>query len=255
VALENLELRGAVDRRAAERDTAAARAHELEAAVQTIAHDLRSPLGAMLGYAELLEDTIPEDSEDAGDARAFARTIIDSGRRMADQIERMLSIYKITNRELVTTRVDLSAIGRAVVDELRPAAHGRQVRFDIEDGLVAHADPVLTHLLVENLLGNALKYTGKETSARIELGRVELGRVGVPDTMSTFYVRDNGDGFDPTDAERLFRPMARLHTDDEFPGTGLGLASVARIVELHGGQVRAEGEKTVGASFFFSLPA
>jgi signal transduction histidine kinase len=112
------------------------------------------------------------------------------------------------------------------------------------------ADPVLTRLMLDNLLGNAVKYTSKKEDAFIRMGRVDRGR-----PLSTFAVRDNGVGFDQVDVAQLFRPLSRLHTEQEFAGTGLGLASVARIVELHGGSIRAEGQRSLGASFFFSLPA
>lgn len=249
VALENLELRGAVVRRSTERDSAAARADELEAAVHTIAHDLRSPLGAILGYAELLEDSLdPADRT----AREFAGTIVEAGRRMAGQIDRMLAIYRITNRPIEPEPVDLTAVGHEVARGLEAQVGDRRVEIGIEDGLQAVADPVLTHLLLENLLGNAVKYTRRTPDARIELTRSSEADAG---PLTTFVVRDNGDGFAPEEADRLFRPMARLHSDADFPGTGLGLASVARIVELHGGRIRAEGEKSVGAAFHFSLPA
>ncbi|SDD42436.1 sensor histidine kinase [Nocardioides lianchengensis] len=251
VALENLELRSAVVRRSAERDSAAARADELEAAVQTIAHDLRSPLGAILGYAELLEDSLsPADREALG----FAQTIAGAGQRMAEQIDRMLAIYRITNRPIEPAPVDLSEIGRDVARSLEPTVADRDVEIRVEDGLHAVADPVLAHMVLENLIGNAVKYTGRTPSARISLERAPVDKIGEPDPLTTFVVRDNGDGFPPDRADRLFRPMSRLHTEGEFPGTGLGLASVARIVELHGGRIRAEGEKSVGAAFYFSLP-
>lgn len=249
VALENLELRSTIVRRSSERDSATARADELESAVHTIAHDLRSPLGAILGYAELLEESVdPEDRV----ARSFARTIVDAGQRMAEQIDRMLAIYRITNRAIAPVPVDLSAIARTVAQGLEAQIGGREVAIRIEDGLRAVADPVLAHLLLENLLGNAVKYTSRTPHAVVSL---ELDPADSADGFRTFVVRDNGDGFAAEDADRLFRPMTRLHTDAEFPGTGLGLASVARIVELHGGRIRAVGEKSVGAAFSFSLPA
>lgn len=252
VALENLELRGAVHRRSSERDAAAARADELESAVHTIAHDLRSPLGAILGYAELLEDSLrPEDRAALG----FAQTILGAGQRMAEQIDRMLAIYRITQRPIEPAPVDLSEIGRDLARSFEPQVRDRDVDIRIEDDLHAVADPVLTHMVLENLIGNAVKYTGRTPQARIELTRARIDRVGSPDPLATFVVRDNGDGFPADQADKLFRPMTRLHTESEFPGTGLGLASVARIVELHGGRIRAEGEKSVGAAFFFSLPA
>lgn len=246
IGLENLELRGQVARRSAERDQFESRTDELEAAIHTVAHDLRSPLGAMIGYAELLEDGSASSPEQA---REFARTIVESGQRMAQQIDRMLALYRVTHQQIEPAPVDLTKIGREVAGRLAAQAPDRQVEVRVDDDLHAIADPVLAHLLVENLMHNAFKYTGKRHDPVIEMRRFDQG-----DPLSTFYVRDNGAGFAATEAHRLFSPMTRLHADSEFPGTGLGLASVARIVELHGGQVRAEGEASRGAAFYFSLP-
>lgn len=246
IGLENLELRGQVARRSAERDQFESRKDELESAIHTIAHDLRSPLGAMTGYAELLADGAATSPEQA---RQFARTIVESGHRMAQQIDRMLALYRVTHEQLAPARVDLSEIGREVAGRLGAQVSGRTIEVEVDDDLHAIADPVLAHLLVENLMSNAFKYTGKRKDAFIEMRRLDKGA-----PLSTFYVRDNGAGFEASEAHRLFSPMTRLHADSEFPGTGLGLASVARIVELHGGQIRAEGEISQGAAFFFSLP-
>lgn len=253
VALENLELRGTLDRRDAEREVMAQRTDELETAIQTIAHDLRSPLGAILGYAELLEDVV-DDPGSSDKARLFLDAIRAAGRRMADQIDTMLALYRITQRPLAPQVVDLSELGRRVVRDLRSRAGDRDVEVVVEEGLTAVADPVLVRLVLENLLGNAFKFTGREARAEIVLESGPLDPRDLPDPFATFVVRDNGDGFAAADAERLFRPMTRLHSAEDFPGTGLGLASVARIVELHGGHVCAEGRESVGASFYFSLP-
>jgi signal transduction histidine kinase len=245
VALENLELRGAILRRSDERDDMAERARELESAIHTLVHDLRSPLGAMMGYAELIADEdLPEEKR-----RDFARTIIEAGDRMREQIEQMLALYRVTNRELEPAPVDLTALARELGAGLAAREPDRVIRIDVEDGLGAVADPALTRMVLENLIGNAVKYSGREPEARIEVALAESG-----DGLDTFLVRDNGAGFDPAETGRLFRPMARLHAESDFPGTGLGLASVARIVERHGGTVRGEGERDVGATFYFSLP-
>lgn len=245
VALENLELRGALVRRSSERDDIASRKSELEAAIHSLVHDLRNPLGVMMGYAQLLEERNPGD----GERTLYARSINDAGEHLMRQIDRMLALYRVTNRPIEPAPLDLSSIGREIADLLRAANRTRTLNFVVEDDLRAVADPVLTRLLLDNLLSNAVKYTGKKPEAQIVLGRHARDAA-----LSTFFVRDNGDGFAAKDAGRLFRPMTRLHSDAEFPGTGLGLASVARIVELHGGRVRAEGEKSVGATFYFSLP-
>ncbi|HEX6244406.1 MAG TPA: GAF domain-containing sensor histidine kinase [Polyangiales bacterium] len=245
VALENLELRGAVTRRSLERDTLATRKQELESAIHSLVHDLRNPLGVMMGFAQILEDS----PGDAAVHELCARSISTSGEQLLRQIDRMLALYRITNRPIQPEPLDLSAIARELADGLRAQNRARSVDFSIQADLRAVADPVLTRLMLDNLLSNAVKYTSKKPAAVIELGRMDRGA-----PLSTFFVKDNGDGFWPNDAHRLFRPMTRLHTDAEFPGTGLGLASVARIVELHGGQIHAEGKKHEGATFYFTLP-
>lgn len=236
VALENLELRGAVARRESERD-------ELELAIHSLAHDLRNPVVAMMGYAELIE---MDAAEAPALATTYARSIVTAGHRLSSQIDKMLSLYSILNRPLDPEPVDLTALGRDVADQLRAGAPGRALRIEVEDGLVAMSDPVLLRIAVENLMGNAVKYSATRPQSLVELARAPQGG-------STYVVRDNGVGFEPDDATRLFQPLTRLHPT-EFQGTGLGLASVARIIELHGGTVRAEGRPGEGASFYFSLP-
>src|SRR6478735_2389600 len=245
VALENLELRGAILRRSDERDDLAERARELDSAIHTLVHDLRSPLGAMVGYAELIaEEDLPDEKR-----RDFARTLVDSGNRMAEQIEQMLALYRVTNRDLEPAPVDLTTLARELGAGLAAREPERVIRVEVDDDLTAVADPALTRMVLENLIGNAVKYSGREPEALVEVRLVERG-----DELTTFLVRDNGAGFDPAETARLFRPMARLHAESDFPGTGLGLASVARIVERHGGSVRGEGERDVGATFYFRLP-
>lgn len=245
VALENLELRSAILRRSDERDDLAERARELESAIHTLVHDLRSPLGAMLGYAELIaDDDLPEVKR-----REFARTLVDAGNRMAEQIEQMLALYRVTNRELEPAPVDVTAVARELGAGLVAREPERTIRVVVDDDLHAVADPALTRMVLENLIGNAVKYSGRRAEAFVEVRLSEAA----PD-FTTFFVRDNGAGFDPVETPRLFRPMTRLHAESDFPGTGLGLASVARIVERHGGSVRAVGERDQGATFYFSLP-
>lgn len=237
VALENLELRGAVGRRSAERD-------ELESAIHTLVHDLRGPLGAMMGYAELLQDGVGDPEM----AHEFARTIVTSGERLGDQIERMLGLYRITNTALHPQTVDLSSVALEITDDLvRRSQHPVQV--DIESGLHAELDPVLGQLMMQNLFDNAFKYSSHTANPEVHFRRVDTGT-----PLSTFAIQDNGAGFDPAAAELLFRPRVRLHAESEFAGNGLGLASVARIIDRHGGTIRAEGRRGAGATFFLALP-
>lgn len=236
VALENLDLRGAVVRRESERD-------DLESAIHTLVHDLRSPLGAIRGYAGLLED-----GADPGDVRAYAATIGRAVDRLDQQIDRMLGLYRITQAELVPAPLDLGAVSGEIAGQLA-ARHPHRVTFTADDDLVAQLDPVLGHLMLQNLLDNAFKYTGHTDRAQVSLRRIDSAT-----PLATFALHDNGAGFEPALADRLFRPMGRLHDESEFAGTGLGLASVARIVELHGGTIRAEGSTGAGATFYLGLP-
>ncbi len=236
VALENLELRGAVVRRQSERD-------ELESAIHTLVHDLRSPLGAIRGYAELLEDGASPD-----DVQTYATTIGRAADRLEQQIDRMLGLYRITHSELVPAPVDLGAVSGEIADQLA-GRHPHRVTFSAERDLMAQLDPVLGRLMLQNLLDNAFKYTGRTDPAEITLQRVDSAT-----PLATFALHDNGAGFEPEHADLLFRPMQRLHDESDFAGTGLGLASVARIVELHGGTIRAEGVRGGGATFYLGLP-
>ncbi len=244
VALENLELRGAIRRRSEERDRLAARADELDAAIHTLVHDLRSPLGAITGFAELIED-----SRDPASTATYAATILRAGERMAAQIDRMLDVFRITSRPLEPETVDLTLCAREIGEDLARQHPERRICIEIADGLRAQADPVLIHSLLENLLGNAVKYSAHAPEALVEMFRVDGDEL-----LTTFAVRDNGDGFDPADADRMFQPLVRLHDQEQFPGTGLGLASVARIVEMHGGAIAAAGARGQGATFTFTLP-
>ena len=238
VALLNLELRGAVGRRQAERD-------EFESAIHTLVHDLRSPLGAIRGYAELIEDGGLEER----DVQSFAATIGRASERLEEQISRMLALYRVTHAELHPAKVDLTAMSEEIAGQIAQR-HEHAVKFSAEPGLLAEVDPVLARLMLQNLIDNAYKYSRDTAGAKVWLERVDLAT-----PFTTFRLRDNGAGFAADQAGLLFEPMVRLHTQSEFEGTGLGLASVARIVDLHGGAIRAESEKGAGAAFYFSFPA
>jgi signal transduction histidine kinase len=218
---------------------------ELEAFCYSVSHDLRSPLRAIDGFSQaLLEDM--EGRLDA-EAAGHLQRIRAATQRMAALIDDLLSLSRITRTDLSVRRVDLSAMARAVCEELAAAQPGRDVAVDIEDGLEATADPRLTRQVLENLLGNAWKFTSKQPAARVEVG----ARTG-PDGR-VFVVRDNGAGFDPAYADRLFGVFQRLHAMNDFPGTGVGLAIVDRIVKRHGGRIWAEAAVGKGASFYFTL--
>jgi signal transduction histidine kinase len=245
VAFENLELRASLARRTEALATVRSRA--LAEALQTMVHDLRNPLGAMMGFAELLTANVGTRERQT----EYAQSIQETCSRLLAQVERMLAIHRLSAHPVSVERISISELAVDVAAELRPSTGARQIEFVVEPGLEALADPTLVRSLLDNLLGNAVKYTQPRERARIALRALPAPT----NELSTFVIEDNGVGFDESQVDRLFRPMARLHSEDEFPGNGLGLVSVARIVELHGGTVRAHGRVGEGAAFYFSLPS
>jgi light-regulated signal transduction histidine kinase (bacteriophytochrome) len=166
---------------------------------------------------------------------------------MGQLIEALLSLAQVTRARLAHEAVDLSRLSGDILAILRSRDPARRVETVVEPGIVTHGDPRLIRAMMENLLGNAWKFTARETAARIEVGR-EKGREDV------FYVRDNGVGFDMAHAGKLFSAFQRLHSPEDFPGTGIGLATVGRVVARHGGTIRAEARPGQGATFFICLP-
>ncbi len=219
---------------------------ELEAFSYSVAHDLRAPLRAMNGFAQILAtDAADQLSAESLDHLQEIRTNAD---KMAGLIDAMLSLSRLTRQELKTEQVDLSALAETVVASHRAGEPARTVEVTIQPGLIAHADPALARTLLENLIGNAWKFTSHTPRARVELG-VEAAE-GEP----VFFVRDNGAGFDTAYAGKLFQAFQRLHSQTDFAGTGIGLATVQRIVRRHGGRVWAMGAVGQGATFYFTLP-
>jgi light-regulated signal transduction histidine kinase (bacteriophytochrome) len=219
---------------------------ELEAFSYSVAHDLRAPLRGMNGFAQVLLDSYG-DKLDA-DGKDALQEITLNARRMGALIDALLSLSRVTRSALTPESVDLSAVVRATASQLSTGDPQRSVELIIQDHLRADLDPILARTLVENVLGNAWKFTSKVPRARIEFGVAEKDRV------RAFYVRDNGAGFDMAFASKLFAPFQRLHTVTEFPGTGIGLATVQRIVHRHGGRLWAEGTVDGGATFYFAFP-
>jgi light-regulated signal transduction histidine kinase (bacteriophytochrome) len=193
----------------------------------------------------LLEDCASK--LDAGDINNL-QVIIAATHRMAELIDDLLQLSRITRTEMRRALVDLSVLAQDVAEELRRTDPERQMELVIEPGLVAQADGHLMRVVLENLLDNAWKFTNKQPATRIEFGRTM--QEGAP----AYFVRDNGAGFDRAYAHKLFGAFQRLHSAAEFPGTGIGLATVQRVIHRHGGQVWAEGEKGRGATFYFTLP-
>ncbi len=229
------------------RDHLAAANKELEAFAYSVSHDLRAPLRSIDGFSRIvLEDCAAKLDDDGRDSLNRIRA---ATQRMAHLIDDLLNLSRITRAELRREAVDLSALARAVAAELQRQEPDRRAALVVADGVVANGDPHLLRVVLENLLGNAWKFAGKRADARIEFGTVQQ------DGQTNYFVRDNGAGFDAKYAGKLFGAFQRLHSSADFPGTGIGLATVQRIVHRHGGSVRAEGEVNKGATFYFNLGA
>lgn len=217
---------------------------ELESFSYAVSHDLRAPLTSVIGFADLLasqnEETTPAQRTE------YANHIVRAGQRMAEIIDDLLRLGRLSLQELEVAPVDLSSVAGEVVETLRENDRSRNVDVVIEPGVYASGDRRLMRAALENLVGNAWKFTSHEAQARIE--------IGLNDDAHALYVRDNGAGFDGTKVASLFTPYRRLHSDKEFAGNGIGLATVQRIVKRHGGVVWAEGEVGKGATFYVRLP-
>lgn len=219
---------------------------ELEAFSYSVSHDLRAPLRQIHGFSTIL-------AEDAGealdaDSREHLRKILDGVEKMSTLIDALLEMGRITRGPLAFDVVDLSDLAAKAIDDLKRSDPSRVVAVDIDEGLRARGDRRLLGIVLANLLGNAWKFSSKTLGARIELGRLPGG------SEPTFFVRDNGAGFDMRYAERLFAPFQRLHDAKQFEGTGVGLATVQRAVARHGGKIWVDAELGRGATFFFTLP-
>jgi signal transduction histidine kinase len=238
------ELEGRVAERTAQLEAAN---KELEAFCYSVSHDLRAPLRSISGFSQALL----EDSADRLDERGRhdLNRVCAAARRMAQLIDDLLKLSRLSRAEMHRDRVDLSALARTAAADLRHHEPNRDVEFVCPDGLAAHADSQLVRVLVENLLGNAWKFTGRTPDARVEFGR--LGGAG----PAAFFVRDNGAGFDMAYADKLFGAFQRLHAAGDFPGNGIGLATVQRVVSRHGGRAWAESVVGRGAIFYFTLEA
>jgi signal transduction histidine kinase len=209
---------------------------ELEAFTYSVSHDLRAPLRSMEGFSDALLEDYGDKLDEQG--KQYLMWIQESSNLMAQLIDDMLKLSRITRSE----------IAERITAELRKRESDRKVEFAVSPGLIANGDSALLRIVLENLLGNAWKFTGHVALPKIEMGMTEYnGR-------KAYFVRDNGAGFDAKYSDKLFRPFQRLHKSSEFPGTGVGLATVQRIIRRHGGEVWAEGKINKGATFYFTLP-
>jgi two-component system, NtrC family, sensor kinase len=219
---------------------------ELESFSYSVSHDLHAPLRSIEGFSRILLEDYAEKL-DADGARKL-QVINTSSQRMGLLIDDLLRLAQITRGEMRRIPVDLSALTREVESELRQSAPERSVEYRIEPNLIALGDPQFIRIALENLIGNAWKFTGKRADARIEFGMTT--REGV----SAYFVRDNGVGFDMANADKLFVAFQRLHSGAEFPGTGVGLTTVQRVIHRHGGRLWAESNVDGGTVFYFTLP-
>jgi PAS domain S-box-containing protein len=218
---------------------------ELEAFSYTVSHDLRAPLRSLAGFSDaLMEDHAEVLDEDGLD---YLKRINAAAQRMSNLLDGLLALSRLARSEFKRARVDISAIVHEITDDLQLSEPGRRVRFKITEGLTASGDASLIRVAFENLLQNAWKFTSEQPTAVIEVGTTEL------DGGRAFFVSDDGAGFDMTYAATLFGVFKRLHGEHEFPGTGIGLATVARVVARHGGKIAAEGHVGDGATFTFTL--
>jgi light-regulated signal transduction histidine kinase (bacteriophytochrome) len=228
-----------------ERDAVASLNHELESFSYSVSHDLRSPLRRISCYAQVLLEDFAESLGTEG-MRVLER-ITDASVKMGHLIDALLDLARVSRAEIERTEVNLSGLAHRVATHLRAGAPDRECDIVIEDGLQAIGDARLLGVVLDNLLSNAWKFTAKRARAEIRFGHEDR------DGITTYFVRDNGAGFDMADRAKLFSPFQRLHAEAEFEGTGVGLATVQRIVRRHDGIVWAEGVVDRGATFYFTL--
>lgn len=241
------ELNVALEQRVTERTSQLQEVNnELESFCYSISHDLRAPLRHINGFSSILQEDYHDRLDEGG--RNLLRRICTVSNRMGGMIDDLLRISRVSRTKLNCNRVDLTHLAEMVAAIYREESPRRQVRFDIESGLVVDGDANLLEIVMQNLVGNAWKYSANVQNALIQVGRTESSNKEV-----VIFVRDNGVGFDMTYQDKLFRVFERLH-GDEFEGSGIGLATVQRIISRHRGEVWAEGESGKGATFYFSLP-
>jgi light-regulated signal transduction histidine kinase (bacteriophytochrome) len=247
VEMEALEARSAkelAETRAALVEELKSKNEELESFSYAVAHDLRAPLRSIDGFGLALLEDYGDKLDD--DGKEYLKYVRESAQQMAALIDDMLALSRVTRGDFERSKIDLGAIAREVAVRLARSSPDRTVDVVVPDNLESDCDGRLLGIVFENLLGNAWKFTRNRADARIE--------VGISSNASrTFFVRDNGAGFDMAYASKLFRAFQRLHSNKDFEGTGIGLATVLRVIRRHGGQIWAEGEVGRGATFFFTL--
>ncbi|SCZ66505.1 PAS domain-containing sensor histidine kinase [Thiohalomonas denitrificans] len=242
------QLNATLEQKVNERTTELAAVNkELESFAYSVSHDLRGPLRAINGFSEIFQEDYGKGLDPI--ARSYLERISTAAEHMNDLIDGLLTLSRVMRGQLRTEPVNLSTLAEALIKEMSEVGPKRCVEWHIDPGLVADGDPTLIRILLQNLVDNALKYTARGKRALISVGEQWQGR------QKVFYVKDNGIGFEEQYARQLFHPFERLHANGEYEGSGIGLATVQRIVHRHGGEVWAEGAVDQGAIIFFTLPS
>jgi light-regulated signal transduction histidine kinase (bacteriophytochrome) len=219
---------------------------ELEAFSYSVSHDLRTPLRGIDGFSRILLEKANDKLDKL--EQSYLSRIRNGAQQMSQLIDDILKLSRVIRSEMNIREVNLSSIANEIANDYQNSDAGRKVKFIIQKGIIVNADERLLRIAIENLIGNAWKFTSKHLSACIEFGKYRKGENII------YYVRDDGAGFDMEYSQKLFGAFQRLHSSQDYSGTGIGLATVQRIIHRHGGSIWAEGEEEKGATFYFSIP-
>jgi light-regulated signal transduction histidine kinase (bacteriophytochrome) len=218
---------------------------ELESFSYSVSHDLKSPLRSIVGLSQILLEDYAEYVDDEG--HELINRIVNNGKHMSQLIDDILVLSRVTRQEITLQKINLSSVADMIVSDLQKNQPDRTIEIKIQQNCITNADARLMNIVLTNIIGNAWKYTQKKDNPRIEFGCLKKN------DKTVFFVKDNGAGFDIKQIGKLFIPFQRLHSDNDFPGIGVGLATVARIIKRHHGEIWAEGEPDKGAIFYFVI--